>query len=199
MPLPNDGWRRAAIALRVRNTKFKKDRSKLTDFWVNDSPTEKSRAGYALCVGFSEGAMFEGGEMVFQKYAAPDAFGHKKTGGHREVVAEELNGLFAEIQQREKIEVQSARAVVYLVRCGEPDRDRFPIRADWRMANLALDLLPPFSKTGIHGRWWSLKERALRQLPIENGPTGATKNFQSPQRTILQQPKPACAPVFKSL
>ncbi|MCP6726279.1 hypothetical protein NL526_29920, partial [Klebsiella pneumoniae] len=58
----------------------------LTELMVHDRNRNPSR--YSI-VMISEGAMFEGGEMVFQGDAA-DAFGHKKLGGIGELVSEEL-------------------------------------------------------------------------------------------------------------
>ena len=48
----------------------------------------------------SEGAMFEGGEMVFEHDAA-DAFGHKKLGRHRRSGVGEIERAVAQIQQRQ--------------------------------------------------------------------------------------------------
>src|SRR6266481_7531214 len=94
--------------------KFKIDQ--LTELLVNDRNRNPSR--YAIVL-VSEGAMFEGGEMVFQKDAA-DAFGHKKLGGIGEVVAEEVKSRCPKFHRGKKIDVVSQK-LGYLVRCGDPD------------------------------------------------------------------------------
>ena len=61
----------------------------LTDLLVHDRNRNPSRYSIVLV---SEGAMFEGGEMIFQN-AAADAFGHKKLGGIGDLVSEEISEL----------------------------------------------------------------------------------------------------------
>src|SRR5467141_341112 len=134
--------------------KFKIDQ--LTELLVNDRNRNPSR--YAIVL-VSEGAMFEGGEMVFQKDAA-DAFGHKKLGGIGEVVAEELTELSPKYNNGKKIECISQK-LGYLVRCGDPDAIDSIVPMAY--GNLALDLL----LNRIHGRLVVLKNGRYDNMPID--------------------------------
>ena len=70
---------------------------RLTELLVHDRSKNPSQYSVVLV---SEGAMFEGGEMVFEKDAT-DAFGHKKLGGIGDLVSEKLKELSAQVQQRQ--------------------------------------------------------------------------------------------------
>ena len=59
---------------------------RLTELLVADRHKNPSRYSVVLV---SEGAMFEGGEMIFEKEST-DAFGHKKLGGIGDLVSEKL-------------------------------------------------------------------------------------------------------------
>ncbi|HEY6946925.1 MAG TPA: ATP-dependent 6-phosphofructokinase [Candidatus Acidoferrum sp.] len=107
----------------------------------------------------SEGAMFEGGEMIFQKEAA-DAFGHKKLGGIGDLVSEELTHLSPKYNKGKKIEVINQK-LGYLVRCGDPDAIDSIVPMAY--GNLALDLI--LSK--IHGRLVVLKNGRYDNMPID--------------------------------
>jgi ATP-dependent phosphofructokinase / diphosphate-dependent phosphofructokinase len=107
----------------------------------------------------SEGAMFEGGEMVFQKEAA-DAFGHKKLGGIGDLVSEELTHLSPKYNDGKKIEVINQK-LGYLVRCGDPDAIDSIVPMAY--GNLALDLI--LGK--IHGRLVVLKNGRYDNMPID--------------------------------
>src|SRR5215208_1178311 len=67
----------------------------------------------------SEGAMFEGGEMVFSS-ESKDAYGHAKLGGIGDVVAAHLSDLSAKYNKGKKIDVINQK-LSYLVRGGDPD------------------------------------------------------------------------------
>ena len=107
----------------------------------------------------SEGAMFQGGEMVFQKEAA-DAFGHKKLGGIGDLVSEELTELSPKYNQGKKIEVINQK-LGYLVRCGEPDA--IDSIVPMAFGNLALDLI----LNKIQGRLVVLKSGRYDNMPID--------------------------------
>jgi 6-phosphofructokinase 1 len=72
----------------------------LTELLVYDRNRNPSRYSTVLV---SEGAMFEGGEMVFQTSSA-DAFGHKKLGGIGDLVSEELTHLSPKFNHGKKID-----------------------------------------------------------------------------------------------
>ncbi len=133
---------------------------------VHDRNRNPSRYSIVLV---SEGAMFEGGEMVFQKEAA-DAFGHKKLGGIGDLVSEELTELSAKFNKGKKIECINQK-LGYLVRCGDPDA--IDSIAPMAYGNLALDLI----LNRIHGRLVVLKNGRYDNMPIET--VTATKKVVS--------------------
>jgi len=128
----------------------------LTELLVHDRNRNPSRYSIVLV---SEGAMFEGGEMVFQNTAA-DAFGHKKLGGIGDLVSEELTQLSPRFNNGKKIECINQK-LGYLVRCGDPDAIDSIVPMAY--GNLALDLL----LNRIHGRLVVLKNGRYDNMPIE--------------------------------
>ena len=128
----------------------------LTELLVHDRNRNPSRYSIVLV---SEGAMFEGGEMVFQKSAA-DAFGHKKLGGIGDLVSEELTLLSPKYNNGKKIECINQK-LGYLVRCGDPDAIDSIVPMAY--GNLALDLL----LNRIHGRLVVLKNGRYDNMPID--------------------------------
>jgi ATP-dependent phosphofructokinase / diphosphate-dependent phosphofructokinase len=107
----------------------------------------------------SEGAMFEGGEMIFEKEAT-DAFGHKKLGGIGDLVSEKLKELSPKHNQGKAVDI-IAQKLGYLVRCGDPDA--IDSIAPMAYGNLALDLI----LGRIHGRLVVLKNGRYDNVPIE--------------------------------
>jgi ATP-dependent phosphofructokinase / diphosphate-dependent phosphofructokinase len=129
---------------------------RLTELLVHDRKRNPSRYSIVLV---SEGAMFEGGEMVFQKDAA-DAFGHKKLGGIGDLVSEELTELSPKFNNGKKIDCINQK-LGYLVRCGDPDAIDSIVPMAY--GNLALDLL----LNRIHGRLVVLKNGRYDNMPID--------------------------------
>ena len=113
----------------------------LTELLAADRFKNPSRYSVVLV---SEGAMFEGGEMVFQD-TATDAYGHMKLGGIGDLVSAELKELSPRFNNGKPINVINQR-LGYLVRCGDPDAIDSIVPMAY--GNLALDLL----LAGIHGR-----------------------------------------------
>jgi 6-phosphofructokinase len=107
----------------------------------------------------SEGAMFEGGEMIFQD-ATTDAYGHKKLGGIGDLVSVKLKELSPKYNKGKPINVINQK-LGYLVRCGDPDAIDSIVPMAY--GNLALDLI----LSGIHGRLVVLKNGRYDNLPIE--------------------------------
>jgi len=128
----------------------------LAELLVHDRNRNPSRYSIVLV---SEGAMFEGGEMVFQNTAA-DAFGHKKLGGIGDLVSEELTQLSPKYNGGKRIECINQK-LGYLVRCGDPDAIDSIVPMAY--GNLALDLL----LNRIHGRLVVLKNGRYDNVPIE--------------------------------
>jgi len=92
----------------------------------------------------SEGAMFEGGEMVFKDLAV-DAYGHKKLGGIGDLVSVKLKELSAKYNDGFHVNVVTQK-LGYLVRGGDPDAIDSIVPMAY--GNLALDLIIQ----GVHGR-----------------------------------------------
>ena len=128
----------------------------LAELLVHDRNRNPSRYSIVLV---SEGAMFEGGEMVFQNTAA-DAFGHRKLGGIGDLVSDELTQLSSKYNSGKRIECINQK-LGYLVRCGDPDAIDSIVPMAY--GNLALDLL----LNRIHGRLVVLKNGRYDNVPIE--------------------------------
>jgi len=146
----------AGAANRCVIPEHKFNMEQLTELLVHDRNRNPSRYSIVLV---SEGATYEGGEMVFQGEAA-DAYGHKKLGGIGEVVAEELTALSPKFNHGKKIDC-IAQKLGYLVRCGDPDA--IDSIAPMAYGNLALDLL----LNRIHGRLVVLKNGRYDNMPID--------------------------------
>ena len=129
---------------------------RLTELLVADRRKNPSRYSIVLV---SEGAMFEGGEMIFENEAT-DAFGHKKLGGIGDIVAEKVKDLSAKFNGGKKIDVINQK-LGYLVRCGEPDA--IDSIAPMAYGNLALDLL----LKKISGRLVVLQNGHYANVPLE--------------------------------
>ena len=129
---------------------------RLTDLLIADRCKNPSRYSVVLV---SEGAMFEGGEMVFE-HDTTDAFGHKKLGGIGELVSERVTELSPKYNNGKKVDVISQK-LGYLVRCGDPDATDSIVPMAY--GNLALDLI----LSSVHGRLVVLKDGRYDHLPID--------------------------------
>ena len=107
----------------------------------------------------SEGAMFEGGEMVF-KGEEKDQFGHAKLGGVGELVSQRLKEISPKHNNGKAINVINQK-LGYLVRGGDPDAIDSIVPMAY--GNLALDLI----LKGIHGRLVVLKNGRYDNVPID--------------------------------
>jgi len=106
----------------------------------------------------SEGAMFQGGEMIFEGETS-DAYGHRKLGGIGDLVAEELKRLSPKYNDGRTIECIVQR-LAYLVRAGDPDAIDSIVPMAY--GNLALDLV----LNGVHGRLVVLRNGRYDNIPI---------------------------------
>jgi 6-phosphofructokinase 1 len=129
---------------------------RLTELLVADRRKNPSRYSVLL---LSEGAMFEGGEMVFEKETT-DAFGHKKLGGIGDLVSEKLQELSPKYNNGELIHVINQK-LGYLVRGGDPDAIDSIVPMAY--GNLALNLI----LNKIHGRLIVLKNGRYDNMPID--------------------------------
>jgi ATP-dependent phosphofructokinase / diphosphate-dependent phosphofructokinase len=129
---------------------------RLTELLSDDRRRNPSRYSVVLV---SEGAMFEGGEMVFE-HDATDAFGHKKLGGIGDLVSDKIKELSPKYNNGKTVDVINQK-LGYLVRCGDPDA--IDSIAPMAYGNLALDLL----LNGTHGRLVVLKNGRYDNMPID--------------------------------
>ncbi len=107
----------------------------------------------------SEGAMFEGGEMIYERETT-DAFGHKKLGGIGDLVSEKLKELSPKYNDGNSVDIINQK-LGYLVRGGDPDAIDSIVPMAY--GNLALDLL----LRRIHGRLVVLKNGRYDDMPID--------------------------------
>ncbi len=129
---------------------------RLTELLVADRKSNPSRYSVVLV---SEGAMFEGGEMVFSDQTT-DAFGHKKLGGIGDLVAAKLKDLSPKYNGGKAIECITQK-LGYLVRGGDPDAIDSIVPMAY--GNLALDLV----LGNMHGRLVVLKNGRYDNIPID--------------------------------
>lgn len=146
----------AGAANRCVIPEYKFNIDRLAELLVADRFTNPSRYSVVLV---SEGAMFEGGEMIFSGQEV-DAYGHKKLGGFGDLVSQQLKERSAAFNHGQRIDVINQR-LGYLVRCGNPDAvDSIVPMA---FGNLALDLI----LKGIYGRLVILKDGKYDSAPLD--------------------------------
>ena len=146
----------AGAANRCVIPEHKFDIELLTELLAQDRFKNPSRYSVVLV---SEGAMFEGGEMVFRE-STTDAYGHKKLGGIGDLVSYELKSRSAKFNKGRPIEIINQK-LGYLVRCGDPDAIDSIVPMAY--GNLALDLV----LNKIHGRLVVLKNGRYDNMPID--------------------------------
>ncbi len=146
----------AGAANRCVIPEHKFDIERLSELLAQDRFKNPSRYSVVLV---SEGAMFEGGEMVF-KEARTDAYGHKKLGGIGDLVSSELRERGANYNNGKPVDIINQK-LGYLVRCGDPDAIDSIVPMAY--GNLALDLI----LQKIHGRLVVLKNGRYDNVPIE--------------------------------
>jgi 6-phosphofructokinase 1 len=129
---------------------------RLTELLVQDRFTNPSHYSVALV---SEGAMFEEGEMVFEKEES-DQYGHRKLGGIGDRVSAQIHEASAKFNNGRKINVINQR-LGYLVRSGDPDA--IDSIAPMAFGNVALSLIMNHS----HGRLVSLRNGRYDDVPID--------------------------------
>jgi 6-phosphofructokinase 1 len=146
----------AGAANRCVIPEYKFNIESLTDLLIHDRFENPSNYSVVLV---SEGAMFEGGEMVF-KDGEKDQFGHAKLGGIGELVSQRLKELSPKYNNGKKINVINQK-LGYLVRGGDPDAIDSIVPMAY--GNLALDLI----LKGVHGRLVVLKNGRYDNVPID--------------------------------
>ena len=135
---------------------FKFNIERLAELLILDRQYNPSHYSVVLV---SEGAMFEGGEMVF-KDKTTDAFGHAKLGGIGDLVSEQLKDFTAKYNNGRSVDTVNQK-LGYLVRCGDPDAIDSIVPMAY--GNLALDLV----LKNVHGRLVVLKNGRYDNIPVD--------------------------------
>lgn len=134
--------------------KFKIER--LAELMIEDRAKNPSKYSVVL---ISEGAMYEGEDMVFQNQEK-DMFGHAKLGGIGDRIAEQLKELSPKYNNGKRIN-HITQKLGYMVRGGDPDAIDSIVPMAY--GNLALDLI----LKGVHGRLVVLKNGRYDNMPID--------------------------------
>jgi 6-phosphofructokinase len=146
----------AGAANRCVIPEFKFNIEHLTELLIKDREANPSKYSVLL---ISEGAMFEGGEMVFEDRST-DAYGHAKLGGIGDLVSSRIKEISPRFNKGKPIDAVNQK-LGYMVRGGDPDA--IDSIAPMAFGNLALDLL----LKGIHGRLVVLKNGRYDNVPLD--------------------------------
>ncbi len=146
----------AGAANRCVIPEHKFDMELLAQLLTEDRMKNPSRYSVVLV---SEGAMYQGMEMVFENQER-DMYGHAKLGGIGDLVSSQLKNLSAKFNHGKPINVINQK-LGYLVRGGDPDAIDSIVPMAY--GNLALDLI----LQGIHGRLVVLKNGRYDNMPID--------------------------------
>ncbi len=132
------------------------DIEQLTELLIKDRRDNSSR--YAVLL-VSEGAMFEGGEMVFENQST-DAYGHAKLGGIGDWVSQQIRELSPQFNDGQPVDTLSQK-LGYLARSGDPDGLDSVVPMAY--GNLALDLI----MSSQHGRLVAIRNGRYDSIPID--------------------------------
>ena len=146
----------AGAANRCVIPEYKFSIERLAELLTQDRNKNPSKYSVVLV---SEGAMFEGGEMIFLD-GTRDAYGHAKLGGIGDLVSAKLKELSPKYNNGRQVNVINQR-LSYLVRGGNPDAIDSVVPMAY--GNLALDLI----LKGVHGRLVVLKNGRYDNVPID--------------------------------
>jgi 6-phosphofructokinase 1 len=146
----------AGAANRCVIPEYKFNIERLTELLLEDRRKNPSNYSVALV---SEGAMFEGGDMIFQD-AAKDAYGHAKLGGIGDLVAAKIKELSPQYNNGKSVNM-IAQKLGYMVRGGDPDAIDSVVPMAY--GNIALDLI----LRGDFGRLVVLKNGRYSSVPLD--------------------------------
>ena len=146
----------AGAANRCVIPEYKFNIDRLAELLVYDRNRNPSKYAVALV---SEGAIFEGEEMIFQDRTT-DAYGHAKLGGIGDMVAVNLADLTAKYNNGKPINIINQK-LGYMVRAGDPDAIDSIVPMAY--GNLALDLV----MKKVHGRLVVLKNGRYDDVPVD--------------------------------
>jgi len=146
----------AGAAHRCVIPEFKFNIERLVELLMYDRIHNPSHYAVVLV---SEGAMFEGGEMVFTDRSTDD-FGHMKLGGIGDLISARLKEMTAQHNNGRMVDTVNQK-LAYLVRCGDPDAIDSIVPMAY--GNLALDLV----LKKVHGRLVVLKNGRYDNIPVD--------------------------------
>ena len=146
----------AGAADRCVIPEYKFDMEQLTELLCYDRTRNSSN--YSVVI-VSEGAMFQGGEMIMSDRTT-DAFGHMKLGGIGDLVSAELKELSPKYHKGKPLNIINQR-LGYMVRGGDPDAIDSIVPTIY--GNIAIDLI----LKGSHGRLVVLKNGRYDNIPID--------------------------------
>ena len=146
----------AGAANRCVIPEYRFEIERLAELLVADRNHNPSKYAVVLV---SEGAVFEGSEMVFLDKTT-DAYGHAKLGGIGDLVSARLGELTAQFNNGKPINIINQK-LGYMVRGGDPDAIDSIVPMAY--GNLALDL----AMKKIHGRLVVLKNGRYDNMPID--------------------------------
>ncbi len=146
----------AGAANRCVIPEYKFNIEHLTELMSKDREANPSRYSVLL---ISEGAMYQGGEMMFEDRTT-DAYGHAKLGGIGDLVSSQIKEISPKFNKGKTVDVINQK-LGYMVRGGDPDA--IDSIVPMAFGNLALDL---FLK-GIHGRLVVLKNGRYDNVPLD--------------------------------
>jgi 6-phosphofructokinase 1 len=136
---------------------FKFNIDNLTELLVEDRQHNPSKYSIVLV---SEGATFEGSEIVYQDMSR-DAYGHAKLGGIGDLISHKLKEISPKFNNGKPIDVINQK-LGYLVRGGDPDAIDSIVPMAY--GNLALDMI----LSGVHSRLIVLRKGQYDNVDIEN-------------------------------
>ena len=146
----------AGAAHRCVIPEFKFNLERLAELLSTDRRRNPSKYSIVLV---SEGATFDGGEMVFEGHTT-DAYGHAKLGGIGDQVAEALKEISPKYNAGQSVDVLDQK-LGYMVRGGDPDAMDSIVPMVY--GNLALDL----HLRGKHGRLVALRNGRYTHVPLD--------------------------------
>ena len=129
---------------------------RLAELLYQDRYTNPSNYSVVLV---SEGAKFEGSDMIFKK-SEKDQYGHAKLGGIGDLVSDQIKEISKKLNKGKEISTITQK-LGYLVRGGDPDAIDSIVPMAY--GNLALDLI----LKGVHGRLVVLKNGRYDNVPID--------------------------------
>ncbi len=146
----------AGAATRCVIPEYKFNMEKLAEVMADDR--RKNPSNYSVVL-VSEGATFEGEEMVFCN-TVTDAFGHAKLGGIGDLISTQLKELSPLHNNGKRVNVVNQK-LGYIVRGGDPDAIDSIVPMAY--GTLALDLI----LEGVHGRLVCLRNGRYDNVPLD--------------------------------